>query len=267
MAPTPRSCPNPSKQPAKAGAAASEPGALQNLPPRALPPSTPPAQADGLTTTAAPAKQRQPQPTSRRPWRRRLSDASVGALVVAILAFALQLVDSAAVNRYWQRFKGVVTNQAPPPDIQGLPYALNTAGLPRKPVQIYTGGHVDQPFVAAAKRVDRLKVIIGRDDADQGYADDAPIGRVRLQLWDENRLLVDKEVIAKNNTATEGSVDVPVQPGRTYNFRVVNVEPDARLGVYFTEEERAPSATIQERPDAASYPYPHQLASTVRCRD
>jgi hypothetical protein len=203
----------------------------------------------------------------RRGWRRAF-DVGVGALIVAVLAFALQLIDSAAINRFWQRSRGLVTGESPPPEIQGLPYSLNTAELPRKPVQIDYGGYVDQPFRAITKRLDLLKAIIGRDDPDQGFADDAPIGRVRLQILEGGKSVVfDKQVIARNNTATSTQTDIAVQPGQTYVFRVINDEQGVRLGMYFTNEEREPGTIVQERPGESPYSYPHQLAASIRGHD
>jgi hypothetical protein len=202
----------------------------------------------------------------RRGWRRAF-DVGVGALIVAVLAFALQIIDSAAINRYWQRGKGLITGESPPPEIQGLPYLLNTAELPRKPVQIDHGGYVEQPFRAITKRLDLLKVIIGRDDPTQGFENDAPIGRVRFQIREGQRVVFDKQLVARNNTATWTDTDIAVQPGQTYALRVTNDEQGVRLGIYCTDEERAPGTTVQERPGASPYSYPHQLAASIRGRD
>ena len=160
-----------------------------------------------------------------------------------------------------------VTAQQPKPNIQKYPYSLNTAGLDREPVPIYEGGYVNQPFKAVTKRLDYLRVIIGRDDSEQGYADGAPIGRVEFRILEGQRSIFAKEVEAVNNTATWTYIDVAVQPGKTYIFRVTNTEPGARLGVYFTKEERAPGTIVQEKPTVAPQPYPHQLAASIRGRD
>jgi hypothetical protein len=204
---------------------------------------------------------------SKGGWGRRIFDASVGGLLVTVIALTLQIVDSAAVQRTWQRIRGVVTGQEPSTAVRGLPYSLNTAALPRKPIQIDTGGRVDQPFEAAAKHIDLIKLIIGRDDPTQGYADDAPIGRVRIQILDGTKTLYDEVVTAHNNTATSTQPDLAVQPGRQYVLRITNEERAARLGMYFTEEQRGPSAIIQERSDTAPYTYPHQLSASVRGHD
>jgi hypothetical protein len=66
---------------------------------------------------------------SRGGWGRRIFDASIGGLIVAILALTLQVIDSAAIQRTWQRLKGVATGEQPPTNTRGEPYALNTAAL------------------------------------------------------------------------------------------------------------------------------------------
>ena len=150
---------------------------------------------------------------------------------------------------------------------QGLPYSLDTAGLPREPVPVEDGGHVDQPFTAKTKRLDLLKVIIGRNDPDQGFEDDAPIGCVRFQILDEDRILHDQRVEARNNTATSIEVNLAVQPGEEYVLRVINEERNTQLGFYFTAEEREPYAIVHDGPGEAPYEYPHQLSATVRGYD
>jgi hypothetical protein len=160
-----------------------------------------------------------------------------------------------------------VTAEQSTPNIQKHPYSLNTAGLDREPVQIYEGGYVDQPFKAVTKRLDYLRVIIGRDDSEQGYDDGAPIGRVQFQILEGERLILAKDVGAVNNTATWIDIDVAVQRGRAYTFRVINKEPGARLGIYLTKQERAPGTIVRERPRDVAHRNPHQLAASIRGHD
>jgi len=190
-----------------------------------------------------------------------LKDRWLLASVVVFLSAAgsLILVSATGEDR--------VTDQQSSQNIQRRPYSLNTAGLDREPVQIYEGGYVDQPFKAVTKRLDYLRVIIGRDDSEQGYSDGAPIGRVQFQILEGQRSIFAKEVGAVNNTATWADIDVAVQRGKTYTFRVTNKEPGARLGVYLTKEERAPSTIVRERPTEVRKPNPHQLAASIRGHD
>jgi hypothetical protein len=88
-----------------------------------------------------------------------------------------------------------------------------------------------------------------------------------LQVLEGTRIIYDEIVTARNNTATVTRPDLALQPGRQYVLRVTNEEPGARLGFYFSNERRGPSATVQERPDSRPYVYPHQLSAAIRGHD
>jgi hypothetical protein len=101
-------------------------------------------------------------------WTRAIS-VSVLGLAVAVCAFIVQTADSPTIDAVWDRINGIwdeitgdAAKQKPspspsPPHITPHPYAMNTAELPRKAVQIKEGGLVEQTFTPSTKHLDHLR--------------------------------------------------------------------------------------------------------------
>jgi hypothetical protein len=194
----------------------------------------------GNQTATSPAR---PASPLHRPWR--LVAAAIGGLLLIGLAIGL-------IQAVRERVVGSVPSpQAThtPPTVTSLgsdgatdrqprplPYSYQL-GTEREvhahPIQLVTPEWVEQRFTAKTDSIDLISVRIGRNDTEAGFDDNAPIGKVRMELRGDHGTLIANEQQALNNGATEFKfpVPIPVQKAHRYALRVTNIS-GARLGFY-----------------------------------